>query len=434
LDNSGPNRDQPNVVYLDNMSSMSNARAAVLVRTADRSTRNAGPAESYRKGLMKGGDRICITPQYLAWFDATLGDGVISDAPLPLSGRWHRPNALSGFWTLDPATQTFRYPVRGGWARNEIIPGSSSPGGQEHFWDGWAPPIEHTIVIPAPSDPHWGFYFFSTFAGRQSPLNGFASTADGIRDASGAVHYAVSSLLTSWRGMVDAFDGLDADGIANSIQTEVEYICRPDDILMVWSFLPTGADIVSNNTYVALWLAYGAKEDDTPCDVPLKSGGFMSGSQWPDDSLVGYRPLYARSSHQLMPSWNQPAGLVSAGTPGTLVIGLPCQRRGDGTYPDYANNTLTTFPTYQIRNGSWIQVGASPTLSLDKPSMRLTVFGTPNAGRGTREDPFDWVPKSCDLWSETVDGTIGISCGTQGDISRFKAGQWYRAVMSLGPS
>jgi hypothetical protein len=434
LDNSGPDRDQPNVVYLDNASSMSNARAAVLVRTADRSTRNAGPAESYRKGLMKGGDRVCITPQYLAWFDYTLGDGIRSDAPLPMSGQWARPNGLAGIWTLDPATGTFRFPVRGGFARNELIPGSASPGGQEHFWDVWSPPIEHTIVIPTTDDPQWAFYFFSTLNGRLSLLNRFMTVADGVRDSAG-VHYKISSLLTSWKSAWWIPDSTDANLVGNTIETELEYVCRPNDILMVWNFRPTQADVVSENVYFAIWLAYGADEDDTPCDVRLdKGGGLMAGNQWPDASLIGNRPVYARSNQNLMATWNQPASLVPAGGVSELLIGTPCQRKGDGSYPDYVNYSVFSFPGYQIRNGSWIEVGASPALSSDRPRMRLTVFGTPNAGRGTKDDPFDWLPKDCSLWSETVDGTIGAGCGTAGDSSTFKAGQWYRAAMSLGPS
>jgi hypothetical protein len=66
-------------------------------------------------------------------------------------------------------------------------------------------------------------------------------------------------------------DGNDANGISNYIQAEMEYVCRPGDILCTWKWKPSNANVVVNNLFTALSTAYAQNEHGTACD-PAPSG------------------------------------------------------------------------------------------------------------------------------------------------------------------
>ena len=241
-----PSRDRDDLagVIVDNASSMANAHIAGLVLIADRSTQDGSPnTEPLRKGLINGGDRVCVTDRYLAWFDYTTQDGIPFD--VPYGNNASRAGTLAGFWTLDPSTRGFKYhrpsPDGSGdrWAHNELIPGSASPDGGQFWWDQHAPPVEHTFLVPVssdvPSERHggWGWFFVSYHFSQSTPESGWTITDDGRRSADG-VHYGTSARLASWRGQVDMVDGEDQVDIKNSIRSSMDYICRPDDIVMIW--------------------------------------------------------------------------------------------------------------------------------------------------------------------------------------------------------
>src|SRR5262249_33163903 len=143
------------------------------------------------------------------------------------------------------------------WAHNEMIPGSASPNQEQHWWDKYGPPLEHTMVVVAGSEN----YFLSYHYAKGTPHSMWASLRDGFADAAG-VHYASRARMTSWHLRVDVGDGNDENGIGKWVDASVEYVCRPDDLLVIWRFRPS-ADIVVNNLYVAMWTAYAQDEDST---------------------------------------------------------------------------------------------------------------------------------------------------------------------------
>jgi len=132
--------DDSSTVTVDNASSMTDNWVSGLVIAADRSTQEDCPYDSPNyKGLFKNGDRICVTDNYMVWFDYTTNDGMTFSNP-PYGGNWERSGALAGFWSLDPNTSYFKYWKTGpndcwNWAHNELISGSASPNQEQHWWD-----------------------------------------------------------------------------------------------------------------------------------------------------------------------------------------------------------------------------------------------------------------------------------------------------------
>ena len=118
-------------------------------------------------GLMQFGDRVCVTDHYIAWFDYTRNDGVPFGPAF--AADWDRSGALAGLWTLDPELGDFRHYRTGpngcAWPHNELVPGSASPNQEQHWWDRYAPPTEHSIQVV--SDSHR--YFFSYYKAKASP-------------------------------------------------------------------------------------------------------------------------------------------------------------------------------------------------------------------------------------------------------------------------
>jgi hypothetical protein len=434
LDNSSDGRGFLNIVFIDNASSWPNSSVADLVVTADRSTQNADPTRPGRKGFMRSEDRICVTDRYLAWFDYSIGDGTLFD-PKVYGNDKTRAGALAGFWTLDPSRATFRHAIpspdgSGGlWAPNELISGSASPNGEQYWWDPYAPPIEHTFGIPTKNDPHWSFYLFTYEYAQQSPNSGWQMLADGVRDGQ-EVRYATSALMTSWKGVVDVVDGEDALDIKNSIEASVEYRCRPGDIVMSWRFKPTTADIVIDNLYTILWLAYTPGIDATACKQKYPDGSPLPGNQWPGP-VYGI-PQYTRSSELMMNNIEFKA--YASGTVNRLPIQEPpCNRRGFGAYPDYHNNSMSTFPGFAVRAGSWMEIGETPGLPAGSQGFRFTILDHPSTGRGTVDDPERVAWKEIGCAHENVDGTIVFGTGNVNEIAVLRAGRWYQSDLAIAP-
>lgn len=425
LENSGVAKDQINLIMVDNASSMPNTRAADLVLTADRSTQDGSPNTApMAKGLMRDGDRVAVTDRYLAWFDCSEGDGVQFGRPY---GPFRRACELTGLWTLNPETKYFRFarPSPDGsndvWARNELIPGSASPNREQLWWDPYGPPVEHTFAIKT-GNTFADLRFFSYTYVQDTPRSEYRVLLDGSRDEQG-VHYSSQAYMTSWTKATDVDDDEDAQDIKNRVQATLEYICRPDDIVVVWRIMPTTKDVILDNIFIALWLAYAGNEDDTSCDV----GG--PGQQWPRSFSP---PLYARSSMTLRDNWK--FSETRAGTVAKLELNEPpCNRRFDGTYPDYHNNSLNTLPLFGVQQGSWIEFGESASIDSSRPAMRITVLDTPGFGRGTTDDPISipWLDLS--LGHENIDGTIVAGPSTTGPKTHLRAKTVYQSVLSLRP-
>jgi hypothetical protein len=396
-------------VTVDNASSFSDAWIGSRVLTADRSTQDDcvySPPDL--GGLMQLGDRVCVTDHYIAWFDYTRNDGVPFGPPF--DADWDRSGALAGLWTLDPELGDFRYyrvgPNGCTWPRNELMPGSASPNQEQNWWDRYAPPNEHSIQIVSGSER----YFFSYYKAKASPNSNFIVEVDGATDGAGDVHYKTSARMTSLDNQVDTSDNNDDNGIESTIEAELEYVCRPTEILSRWSFRPSTTE-VTDNMFVYLWVGYAQDIDDTPCDV-------APGSQWPD--VVYGMNLYTVSSLPLIvpyPPWDVPPGSVVEMELGEICSGI--------------NIDLQSHPYFQVEKGSWIAFGEAPDLGADAPRLRYVSLDEPNAGTGTYQDPhrIDW--QRLLTWNETHDGTIGIgaSRGPFTDPGDFKtlAPEWYRS-------
>jgi hypothetical protein len=432
-----PGRDGDTLsgVFVDNASSMTNAHIARLVLTADRSMQDGSPnAEPLRKGLVNDGDRVCVTDRYLAWFDYTLQDGVPFDAPY--GNNASRAGTLAGLWTLDPLQKWFRHrrPSPDGstdeWAHNELIPGSASPDGGQFWWDQHAPPVEHTFLVIAgadvPPERHggWGWFFVSYHFSQMTPKSEWVITDDGRRSADG-VHYRTSAYLSSWRGQTDMVDGEDEQDIKNRARSSVEYICRPDDIVIRWRLSPETADISVTNMYVGFWLAYAGDNDGHPrCDP-------APGEQWPSRSYG--QPLYVRSSEWLGATDAPSQGrTLRAGTIGKLTLHEPaCDHRSDGSqHWDYYNTGMYT-ETSRVRAGSWIEVGEDPQLSSALPTFRVMVLSEPLTGAGSADDPQQILWDNLNIWHENVDSTIGMGTGSPSGQTILKAGRWYESLLSV---
>jgi hypothetical protein len=412
--------DDGTTVTVDNASSWPDKRVASLVLAADRSTQQDRPHDGRNyKGLFKSGDRIFVNSHYLAWFDYTRGDGITFANP-PYNNAWERSGALAGWWTLDPATAGFRYPKTGpnggsNWAHNELIPGSASPRREQHWWDAYSPPVEHSMVVVSATNS----FFLSYHYAKQTTNSHFTILLDGYADTNG-LHYKTSARMTSWTYNVDVADGNDTDGISNYIQAEVEYVCRPEDILCTWKWKPNNADVVVNNLFTALWIAYAQNEDRTPCDPA------PGGSHWPH--TVYGQPLYNQSSHPLQTCW-PPGASYPAGAIVAMLLGLTCS-------DPHVNQDIQTLPPFALTNGSWLRCGEDAHLSIDKPRWQFTRLGTPNSGSGTQSDPCVFIFEKLVSWNETHDGTLGFSLnrGPYPDPAkhiRLRAGTWYRADWSI---
>ncbi|NLX14722.1 MAG: hypothetical protein GXY44_13875 [Phycisphaerales bacterium] len=413
--------DGGSAVTVDNASSMTDAWVAGLVLAADRSTQEDCPYDppSY-KGLFQSGDRIFVCDNYLAWFDYTTNDGKVFTTP-PYGAKWERSGALAGFWTLDPDTQYFKYWRTGpnncwNWARNELIPGSASPNQEQHWWDKYAPPLEHAMAVVSGSN----WFFMAYHYSKQTPHGQFTVIADGVEDATGAMRYKTSARMTSWANNVDVVDGNDGNGIANYIQANIEYRCRNSGIQCIWNFKPHNADVILDNIFIYLWTAYAQDVDGTDCDA----GG--AGSQWP--STVYGQPMYNQSSHTLY--LNVPAsGPYAPGTIVQMMLGTPCSN------PHY-NVDIYSYPPFAIGHGSWLINGESPTLSTNLPRWHLINHGVPGTGGGTEADPELFAWRNMLSWNETHDGTLGFGLGrgpftNPDDYITLSAGTWYQASFAL---
>ncbi len=408
-------------VTVDNNSSMTNNWVAGRVLAADRSMQDDCPyAYPPYKGLFKTGDRIFVNDNYIAWFDYTVGDGITYSAPCFYNG-WCRSGELAGFWTLNPNTDNFRYQKTGpngcnNWAHNELIPGSASPNQEQHWWDAYAPPTEHSMGIVS-----GGNVYFTSYTYCQNATNGnFTVVADGTTDGNGYVHYETSGRMTTPSLNVDITDDNDSNGISNYIQCNVRYICRTNDIFCTWTWKPNNANVVCKNIFQYIWVAYAQDEDGTDCDT------CATGSQWP--GTVYGQPLYCSSSMTLYRS-RPSGGPYSSGTIVEMILGDTCPD------PDY-NVNINTSPPLSVGGGDWIRIGESSTLSINSPRFQYTNLGVPGTGSGTLASPYIFQWHKLIFGNETGDGCLdfGSARGPYSDPAdyvTFQSAKYYRASWAL---
>lgn len=410
--------DNGTKITVDNASDHSRAAVSELVLRADRSTQSDCTSKPC-KGLFKTGDRICVTRGYVAWFDLSTDDGVDFGSDFQHT-KWERSGELAGWWTLDAKTGTFKYPKKGpngcpDWAHNELIPGSASPNKQQSWWDKYSPPIEHIIGVVGKS----GRYFMGHHYSRQSPNSGWVLATDGVEDSAG-VHYKTTGKMVSPTFKVDITDGDDTNGIANYIQSEMEYICGPDRVRCVWKFRAPNGAVVSDNMFTYIWTAYAMDETGTKCDV------FPTGRRWPAKTYG--KPLYNQSSLTLQPTF-EPYEPVQPGKIVRMVLGEVCSN-------PYRNVDIYSTPTFAVRDGSWIRCGESRTLSKSKPRLQFTNIGVPNTGKGTYDNPARFAWDKLISWNETHDGSLGFGVGrgpfrNASNYITLRSGAWYQSEFAL---
>ncbi len=401
-----------------------------LVQTANASTRDDCPTAG--AGLMAPGDRVFVSAHYLAWFDYTREDG----APYPAAFRssYLRSGALAGLWALDPDTGWFRHVERGptgcaDWARNELIPGSASVRNDaEHWWDRYAPPIEHSLVVDvsqpgvlpcAAGDELCGL--MSHHLAANNPAAGWRSVRDGEADAAG-VHYETRGRMVGFRPPwpVDVTDRDDGNGIASAIESEVEYTCRERDVVVAWRFRATGAPVTLRHAYTWVWTAYSKDQDLAPaCDQG-------PGGEWPGSDRAPFPffrlPVFVQS--------NLP--LLTGGRPARETI-APRQafRMATGTCPrafPYANPEIYTAA---VGDGTWMRWSEGATALARGRSLLVTHLGVPGTGSGTAADPQRVRWREMVYADEVYDGVLGGGV-VLGDPWRLEPGRWHSSTVSIG--
>lgn len=429
-------------VTVDNISTMPEATVRSLVRAADRSTQDGCPFDRATKGLIRSGDRVVVSDHYIAWLDMTVPDGVEYKDP-PYTNSYSRSGELAGYWSLDPATKTFRFmsPADSrhcaNWARNELIPGSASPDGRKLLWDKYGPPTEHTIAVVTAHDPNdeakdkWILvaHNYSQMSGKGQ----WRTVVDGQVNADGAVYFKTSGRMASGTGQVDITDGNDANGVAAYINSEVEYFFRPTDILNAWRFSASQTS-EAKNAYVMYWVAHanGQDMDPTPCDVDPK--GY---DKWPSSSYT--TAWFTQSSVPLIATFDtngKPKGTqFPSGTAVKMVNGQKCSD------PHY-NQDINSWKS-QDRNanvvvdGAWMRVGEALSTPANSKRFLTYVHQMPNPnGNGTHDSPIDFKFNRFLSWNETHDGTLGFGVASgpyskRADYTILSAGTWYYTLHAL---
>jgi hypothetical protein len=402
-----------------------------LVNAANASTRDDCPADG--GGLMAPGDRVFVTESYLAWFDYTKEDG----SPYPSAFRtdYARSGALAGLWALDADSSWFRHSQRGpsgcaDWARNELIPGSASVRNDaEHWWDKYAPPVEHSLLV---DDDQRGFTpcargddlcgLFSHHLSANNPASGWRSVLDGAQDAAG-VHYKTSGRLALYRPpfAVDITDRDDGNGIANWIESEVEYTCRAQDVVVAWRFRAANGPVTVKSAYSWVWTAYSKDQDLSPgCDQG-------PGSEWPGTDGTPFPffglPVFVQSNLPLLTGGRPARGTVPPQRVARMVTGS-CPR----AFP-YSNPEIYT-PSYAVRDGSWIRWSEGALALARGRSLQFIHLGVPGAGAGTSADPVHVRWKEMVYADEIYDGVLGGGV-TLSDAWTLAAGRWHSSTFAL---
>jgi hypothetical protein len=432
-----------------------------LVLAADRSTQTGCPYYAPKKGLIRSGDRIFITNNYIAWFDYTLNDGIGST-------DWARSGGLAGYWSLDSnkadySTVNFRHfydpgktvsgntPNANGlcwnWARNELIPGSDSPTGAVYWWDTYSPPVEHTIV------------FKSTAAGATELLSTdypqgvsgsqFTVGNTGWWDGTAGTHYTTSALLSGAGGQYE-FISVNPNTTSGEVQYVLDYDCQQDGILVNWVF-SSSVTVVPKNIYVDVWAAYAG------LGAAIAAQGLPANETCGEDSAepvaameygVGASPYhsfeYVQSSlpTSTLSIENGTAATVNGAADAIVAFPWtqtdPCNKLNGGK--GYNAQVATTPITTGVPQSAMIVGGFSSSMSSTSPLLRVTNMvnpqqttctGSPAAGESPaagncpESAPAAFPLQQFIVGYEHSDQTQGILFASQQTGQTLIGGQWY---------
>ncbi|MCC6277571.1 MAG: hypothetical protein IT289_06635 [Oligoflexia bacterium] len=430
--------DDGTVIAVDNWSRMTRAEIGEIVKRADRSTQTQCPSKQpYKKGLFKQGDRIFVSDYYLAWFDLTTNDGVkyATHPQGPFSLDWERSGELAGIWTLDPLKKNFKYFSKGSecsdWARNELIPGSASPNGEQHWWDKFAPAVEHAMLVESTREPKTNLFIGFHYARQSQGSSKWTQLIDGVLDTDG-VRYKYSGFLTGPIGKVKLFAVDLADGddtvVSHVIESQIEYLMKEKEIISIWKYRALHTDVKAKNIFTYTWNSYAQDMDidAAPQQKPYCDQGAdqeLDGSQWPSPSLIPEIPLFAKGKKVLAQNWKSLVFPLGAVVP--MVWGDPCP----GFDPPYMNHDIFTVATPV--DGDWMEWGSDSTLSDSKPIFRYTHLDKAGTGTGSEQDPIHLTPNYMTFSNERRDGTMGGGIQFRKDFIVLKQGQWHEVKFSI---
>lgn len=416
--------DNGTSITVDNASGWSTADVTNLVIAADRSTQHDCVYTTAVKGLFKTGDRIFVNQNYLAWFDYTIGDGVQFPNP-PYNNAWSRSGELVGFWSLDPVSHLFKYYRMGpsgcwNYPANEMIAGSASAGGGKYWWDHVTYGFEHALGVKYTGSDQNVHNLYMAFNYTQGNVTrtGFQQLLDGYESEPGVVHYKQKAKMMDAFGVTDISDGDNNNGVQAYLNAEVEYYCRPNDILSVFRFSPT-ATFTKNNTVVGFSSSYAQDMDGKTSPnglINCDAGG--AGEQWPSEDKITKRARYVQSSLTLINNLDD-----SQYPPNTFV-----QHVLGPTCPDvFANRDIYALGP---QPGSWIRWGYSPTIDRSETRWQMINLGNPALGSGTNADPWNIQLGTILFGNETHDGTVG-GVVMQQEEQVLQAGKWYQVYVAV---
>ena len=438
--------DDGTYVIVTNASSYTADQARSLVLRADRSTRSNCPDTPALEGLIDGarsedsatvlGDKLFLSDNYLAWFDYTKQDPQSGH----WGGHWTRSGALAGWWTLHPLAKDFRYKLAGragcgGWAPNELLPGSASPNADatnptdnRFHWDKYSPPSEQCLVTipncPHPCTPWFYCYHYAQSAGAWLQVEGQEPVPGGERyltvgkmargyltddpDAPNPVYTHETRIALLGPG--DTPEYLDG----KFIDASVEYVATAQGVRVIWKFKPD-ADLDAGNLFMYLWAGYAQDLDVAGCTSPPTRERCQCdqgpGNEWPD---AVFRRFHCHQSN--METRRQPDGDFF-GPFQTARFSLPAACGSFNTDIFGSDPGDGDFVTLADCDGG--------------PKWRFTVKGQPG-GSGTSWNPERIVWPRITTWNENRgDGSMGFGVDAVGNTYHLQADRWYVAEYFL---
>jgi len=390
-------------------------RVADLVVRADRSTKT-DCTQKPAKGLIRGtslglntsspGDIVVVSDNYVAWFDTTKNDGGPQPGGRLAQDTW-RGGQLAGFWTLSGADFKNKKPVPNceGWAHNELIPGSASRNGETYFWDKFGPGIEQCLNVGCDTPTCHGTFFCFRYAQKGGTWR--ILTAPTSED--GGIRFKFGGRMANDEGSsVVAADGTFVD-------SAVEYLCRPDGIVMSWKFAASST-ITTSNLFVYAWTGYGQDMDDTCCDEDPATNTYP-------DSVPGMDTFYTSSRDHSV---------------GELVLDTKCNGQSKPAFActsadEQQRVNKDSIPLQSPQIGEWLQSGESRQLPASGQTWTLQNKSQPGTGDGNQGNPERVAWDRFFSWNENAhDGTLGFGAarGPQKNTTLLKD-RWYGTDLLL---
>jgi len=264
--------------------------------------------------------------------------------------------------------------------------------------------VEHVVHASAPA------CFFGAVHYAQLPGTGagWTRTLDGVSLTDG-VHYKVTTRLADGSALCHPPSPTSTFGGA-WIDSELDYICRPRDILSVWKFKPS-ANITASNTFTYVWTAYSLDQDNVDaCDA-------LDTDDWPD-TYYG-QPLFARSNKPLTRNWDNVTYPPGAVVP--MEVGPVCPYLGPDPPEQHINRDIYSFLPQVNDTLEWGEdAGLDP---LAAPRLTMTLL---DSAPGTQRVPYTHLSFS----NETFDGVLGAGPARH-ESHQYLANTWYGDTFAL---